>query len=78
MGDSRGSRRQSDAPTILALIALIGAALGLIGLTALVLPQVGGLALVVGGFTILGMLQYLIWGRWMSREIRRDDQDASE
>lgn len=78
MVDSRGSRRQSNWPTVLALFALLGAAFGLIGLTALVLPQVAGFVLVIGGFTLLGMLQYLIWGRWMSREIRRDDQDVSE
>jgi hypothetical protein len=80
MAESRGRkpRQQNNGPTFLALIALIGAAVGLIALTTLVLPQVAGFALVISGFVILGTLQYLIWGRWISRVPQEDDPDAEQ
>jgi hypothetical protein len=76
MADSRGPRRQNNGPTFLALFALIGIAIALIALTALVLPQVAGFAAVIFGFVILGMLQYLIWGRWIRPVPQEDEQDA--
>ena len=74
MGDSQPPRRD-DGPTLLALFALIGMALGLIGLTAIVLPQILGFAAVVCGFIAFGLLQYLVWGRWMPRDRIDDDDD---
>lgn len=70
------ARKPSDGPTFLALFAILGLAAGLLGLTALVLPQVMGFAIVLCGFVLLGTLQYLIWGRWISREPYEDDPDA--
>ena len=41
---------QSNAPTILALLALLAVGAGLLGLTALVLPQAFGFLAVIIGF----------------------------
>jgi len=56
---------QSNAPTILALLGLLGTAAGLLGLTALVLPQAFGLLAVVVGFFAFGAIHYLLWGWWL-------------
>jgi hypothetical protein len=58
-------RSQSNAPTILALLGLLGVAAGLLGLSALVLPQVFGLLAVVLGFFAFGAIHYLLWGWWL-------------
>lgn len=70
------SRRPNNGPTFLALFALIGIAVGLIALTTLVLPQIAGFAIVICGFVLLGVLQYMIWGYWMGRPSQEDDPDA--
>ena len=75
MSDSQDQHRD-NGPTLLALCALIGVALGLIGLTALVLPQILGFVVVVCGFIAFGLLQYLVWGRWLPRHPVDDDDDA--
>jgi hypothetical protein len=64
---------QRNAATFFALLGLIGIGLGLVALTAMVLPQIRGLILVVGGFTVFFALHYLIWGRWLSR--RREEEE---
>ncbi|HUE15590.1 MAG TPA: hypothetical protein VMR25_15595 [Planctomycetaceae bacterium] len=56
---------QSNAPTILALLGLLVIGAGLLGLIALVLPQVFGLLAVVLGFFAFGAIHYLLWGWWM-------------
>ncbi|MGE3316271.1 MAG: hypothetical protein AB7O26_14230 [Planctomycetaceae bacterium] len=78
MADSRGSRRQKNGPTFLALFALIGIVVGLNALTALVLPQIAAFSMVICGFVLLGTLQYMIWGYWMGRPSREDDPDAEQ
>ncbi len=56
---------QSNAPTILALLGLLAIGAGLLGLIALVLPQVFGLLAVVLGFFAFGAIHYLLWGWWL-------------
>lgn len=58
-------KEQSNAPTILALLGLLGVAAGLMGISALVLPQIFGLLAVVLGFFAFGAIHYLLWGWWM-------------
>ena len=72
-----GSQRPNNGPTILALVALIGAGAGLLFMSALVLPQLFGFALVVAGFFSFIALHYLVWGWWLS-SISRDDDEPSE
>lgn len=76
MADSRNPAG-GDGPTLLALFGLLLAAFALIGLAGLVLPQILGFAIVVGGFIIFGILQYLLWGRWLPRDRIDDDDDSS-
>jgi hypothetical protein len=68
---------QSNAPTVLALLGLLALAGGLLGLIALVLPQVFGLLAVVLGFFAFGAIHYLLWGWWL-RPIPAPDDDSPE
>jgi hypothetical protein len=75
---------QSNVPTVLALLALLAVGIGLLGLTALVLPQAFGFLAVIVGFFAFGAINYLIWGWWLQPlpieedsqpEIPRSDAD---
>ena len=71
--------RQDDsrnAATFLAMFGLLAVSGGLLFLTAMVLPQIFFLVLVVFGFVLLTGLQYLVWGRWLSGKISRDEDDS--
>jgi hypothetical protein len=68
---------QSNAPTILALLALLAVGAGLLGLTALVMPQAFGFLAVIVGFFAFGAINYLIWGWWL-QPIALDDESHSE
>lgn len=67
---------QSNAPTILALLGLLAVGAGLLGLTALVLPQAFGLLAVIVGFFAFGAINYLIWGWWLQPLPIDDDSQA--
>jgi hypothetical protein len=69
-------RPQSNAPTILALLGLLAAAGGLLGLTALVIPQALGLIAVVVGLFAYIAIHYLLWGWWM-RPVPFTDDEAN-
>ena len=68
---------QGNAPTILALLGLLAVAAGLLGLTALVLPQVFGFLAVVLGFFAFGAIHYLLWGWWL-RPVPIDDDEEQK
>ena len=69
-------RAQSNAPPILALLALLALGAGLLGLTALVFPQAFGfLAVIVGLFAFVA-INYLLWGWWLQPLPIEDDSQA--
>ena len=66
----------SNAGTIIALFAIGLCCAGLIGISALVMPQILGFVVVVAGFVLLGILHYVTWGRWLSKSIQSEpDED---
>jgi len=64
-----------NAATFLALLALMAAGLGLVFLTAMVLPQMAGILAVGVGFFFFGALHYMIWGWWMPSAPPDDDEE---
>lgn len=68
--------RSRDAATIVALLGLLLAALALLGLIQMVLPQpiVLGLFAVIVVFAFYTSLHYLVWGRKLSRKFAEDEQ----
>ena len=67
----------SNSPTILALLGLLAVAAGLLGLIALVLPQVFGFVAVVLGFFAFGAIHYLLWGWWLRPVPIEDEPDSA-
>jgi hypothetical protein len=66
---------QRNAATCLAMFGLVAMGLALIGFTALVLPQIRGLLLVVAGIAAFILLHYVTWGYWLSNQPRTDDEE---
>jgi len=71
-----------NGPTLLALLALLVMAWLLLLLIAMVLPQILGLVVVVGGLASFMALNYLLWGHWLSRMLaeaqQREDETAAQ
>lgn len=67
-----GSR---NTGTFLALFGLLAVAGGLLFLTAMVLPQIFFLLIVIVGFVCSIAFHYVIWGRWLSKRTPRDEDD---
>lgn len=61
-----------DAGTLLAVLGLFVISGFLVFLTAMVLPQVLGIVIVVTGFACTAAFHYLVWGWWLSRRIRSE------
>lgn len=78
MNTPRRSNDPRNSGTLLALIALLAAGGGLIGLTALVLPAALGLVAVVFGFFCFGAFHYMLWGWWMPSRADRDDDTPED
>lgn len=68
---------QSDAATYLAMIGILVIAAALLGLTALVLPFVQGLAIVALLFVAPITFHYVVWGWWLS-QMKDDGTDDEE
>ncbi len=75
MNESRDSGPEHNAATMLALLGLTVLGAGLLLLAALVIPQVLGILLVVGGLFFFCVLHYMVWGRWMSNTPDEDDDE---
>lgn len=56
-----------NAGTYAALFGLLIAGLVLLFLTAIVLPQVLGIVIVLGLFLGFGAFHYVVWGWWLER-----------
>lgn len=69
--DEDRSKNEADQRTLIALLLLVFVSLMLLGLTALVMPALLGVVLVVGGMLIFGSAHYILWGWWLPRYLSR-------
>ena len=69
---------ESNAGTFLGLFALLLFGAGLLGISALVMPAFLGIPAVVGGLVMLGVFQYVTWGRWLTRRLQSDTDEKDE
>lgn len=74
MNQRRRPRDSANAGTLLALLALLMVAGGLLGLTVMVMPRAIGFLAVLVGFFCFGALHYLLWGWWLKPD-PGDDPD---
>jgi len=70
------NRNQSNAATAIALLGLLLVSAAILGLMALVLPQLLGVLIVVLIFAVPAVFHYLVWGWWLSQ--MRDNQPGDE
>ncbi|MEZ6058531.1 MAG: hypothetical protein R3C01_17660 [Planctomycetaceae bacterium] len=68
---------ERNSATCLALVALLAVSAGLFGILALVLPGAMWILLVALGAGGVLTLQYLLWGRWLTR-ITRAEQSTDD
>ncbi len=71
------SNSQSNAATAIALLGLLLIAAALLGLMALVLPQVLGILIVILIFAVPAVFHYLVWGWWLS-QVRDREAEMEE
>jgi Flp pilus assembly protein TadB len=71
------SSNQSNAATAIALLGLVLISAALLGLMAMVLPQLLGILIVILIFVVPAAFHYLIWGWWLS-QVREQEMDAEE
>lgn len=72
MTDEDRSKNAADQRTLVALSLLVFVAVLLLGLTALVMPALLGVVLVVGGMLLFGSAHYVLWGWWLPRYLNRN------
>ena len=74
------ARRSRDAATAIALLGLVVLGAALLGLMALVLPQLLGIVIVVLIFAVPAAFHYVVWGWWLSQmrdeELRHEDDES--
>ena len=77
--NSPTTRNQSNAGTAIALGGLFLMSAAMLGLMALVLPQLLGVVLVILIFAVPAAFHYLIWGWWLSqsRQAESEDQETA-
>ena len=66
-----------ETGTWLALLGLLFVSLVLLGLMALVMPQLLGVLLVLDVFLTFGVLHYLLWGWWLGKRLMRPAESPS-
>lgn len=71
MNDEANAKRAADQRTIAMLIIIVVIAHAMLALMALVLPQMLGVVLVLGGFVWFAVMHYVIWGWWLGGYLRR-------
>ena len=71
----RPRREPENTGTALALVALLFVAAALLGLGALVMPQVFGFPAVVFGFLCVSALHYVLWGWWLKAKPLDEEDD---
>jgi hypothetical protein len=67
---------QSNVATAIALFGLVLVAAALLGLMAMVLPELLGILIVILIFAVPAAFHYLIWGWWLSQ--MRDEELKAE
>jgi hypothetical protein len=60
------------------IMAVVAGVILFAGLTLLAAPLVGvalGVAMIVGGISVMAFLHYLVWGYWLGDAIRREVEE---
>ena len=74
----RPSDDQRNSATFAAMMMLLLISAGLLGLVAIVLPQVLWLVVIAIALGLSVALQYLIWGRWLMSTLRDEEESQRQ
>lgn len=77
MSRDPSDHHKRNVATFGALAGLLLAALGILALAALVIPDILNVLLVLAAFLIIGVIQYVLWG-WKLDRYRITDEDDSD
>jgi hypothetical protein len=66
-------RESRNTGTFAALLGLVVVSLFLLGIAALVVPQILGVVAVIALFLGIIPLHYVVWGWWLPKVLRDDD-----
>ena len=72
------TRNQSNAGTAIALFGLVFMSSAILGLMALVLPELLGVLLVILIFAVPAAFHYLVWGWWLSQARNNELNELDE
>jgi Flp pilus assembly protein TadB len=78
--NSPATRNQSNAGTAIALVGLVLVSAMILGLMALVLPELLGVLVVILIFAVPAAFHYVVWGRWLSqmRDTESDEENVED
>ena len=74
----RPSHDQQNTATFSAMAIVVFVSLGLLGLVALVLPQVLWILLIAAGMGLFAVLHYVLWGRWLTAKLRKEEEQSDK
>ncbi len=74
----RPSDDQRNSATFAALGMLLLISAGLLGLVAIVLPQVLWMVAIFVGLGLSVVLHYLIWGRWLAAKLIAEEDEERQ
>ena len=78
MNDDEKAKSEADQRTFAALLMVVVIAHVLLGVMALVLPQLLGVVLVVGGIGWFAVMHYVLWGWWLPGYLKRQAERDEE
>ncbi|MBM4074758.1 MAG: hypothetical protein FJ267_03855 [Planctomycetes bacterium] len=78
MTDDDLQKSQADARTFVALGLILLLSTIFLGLVAVVLPNILGIVVVVGGAAWFGLFHYIVWGWWLGDYLSQREVDSSE
>lgn len=73
---SSGERHPSrNGGTWIALVFIVAFVIGIVALMSQVMPQIGGIFLVVAGLFFFIAFHYFTWGRWLMNHMHQLEDD---
>ena len=67
-----------DGATLFALFGVLAVALGVLGISALVLPNLFGIPAILVSMVLFGAFHYVVWGRRLTRRLGQSDPDDDQ
>lgn len=77
MSDQRPTTDQRNHATFAALTMVLAIVFGFVVLVAFVIPNLLLFVIVPAGFGLMMVLQYLIWGRWLTKSLQEQQPPES-